>query len=331
MINILFVRFPNNQLGDIICSKPMFAALKNKYPNSHITLITAETNYPVPYKILCPEIDEVFPYTKKSLKDIFRFYKIIRKRKYDIGIIPSNIKLSRTSHIINFFSGAKVRVGVNSINGIENKSSFLLNLKSDFHWNLNETHQVKRGLEIIKQLGINYDESILDSLKIIIPVEILNSAKMFLEKSCPDKTRKIFAFHPGAGKTENIWNGFPELIEELYKRYNSYILISSGTIDKEIIESLETILNKKNIPFILLHQLEIMNLAAIFSQIERLFTNDTGTMHLAAYCGTKVTALFGPTNPGEWAPLVDNILVIKSPSTNINEIKLAEVINNLPL
>ena len=90
--------------------------------------------------------------------------------------------MNAQSNIINFLSGAKIRVGVNSVDGIKNKSSFLLNVKSDFHWNANKTHQIDRGLDIVKQLGITTDNSIYDSLKITIPADEIKSAKKIFRR-----------------------------------------------------------------------------------------------------------------------------------------------------
>jgi len=42
--NILVVR-QHNQIGDMLCSLPLYSALKKKYPNSAITLVAAKTNY----------------------------------------------------------------------------------------------------------------------------------------------------------------------------------------------------------------------------------------------------------------------------------------------
>jgi heptosyltransferase-2 len=54
-------------------------------------------------------------------------------------------------------------------------------------------------------------------------------------------------------------------------------------------------------------------------------TNDTGTMHSAAYSGGRVLALFGPTPGWEWAPEKSNLKYIQSPTDNIDDISVDEV------
>ena len=54
-MNILVVR-KHNQIGDMLCSLPLFKALKKKYPESSITLVASPTNYPIPFKKINPFI-----------------------------------------------------------------------------------------------------------------------------------------------------------------------------------------------------------------------------------------------------------------------------------
>jgi ADP-heptose:LPS heptosyltransferase len=146
--NILVV-LQHNQIGDMFCSLTLYAALKKKYPSSSITLVAAKTNYEIPFFEINPFLDHVIIFDKQNLKSIFHFLKKLRERKYQIGIVPSTIKVSRTSHIVNFLSGAKVRVGVKSIDGAINPSHKLLNVKSDFNWK--HSHQLERNLDVVRQ------------------------------------------------------------------------------------------------------------------------------------------------------------------------------------
>ena len=141
----------HNQIGDMLCSLTLYKALKKKYPGALITLVAAKTNYQIPFFDINPYIDHVITFDKSSLKAIFKFIKDLRRRKYQIGIVPSTIVISRTSHIINFISGAKHRVGVKSIDGKENESHKYLNVKSDFIWK--DCHQTERNLDVVKQIG----------------------------------------------------------------------------------------------------------------------------------------------------------------------------------
>ena len=143
--NILIVR-QHNQLGDMLCSVPLFEAIRKKYPDSHITLVASPVNYEILFSDINPYIDEVIIYNKSGGKAIYEFIRKLRRKKYDLGFVPSTVSISRTSHIINFLSGAKVRIGVKSIDGKKNKSEYLLSVKKDFQWDEKKLHQIERNL-----------------------------------------------------------------------------------------------------------------------------------------------------------------------------------------
>jgi ADP-heptose:LPS heptosyltransferase len=311
----------------MLCSLTLYAALKKKYQDSRITLVAAQTNYEIPFTEINPYLDRVITFDKQNPGTLLKFLCKLRERKYQIGIVPSTIKVSRTSHIINFLSGAKIRVGVKSIDGYKNSSHRLLNVKSDFNWK--STHQTKRNLEVVTQIGCDLTDEEIKSIKFRYSNEEINEAKEYLQKEFPNKNKKIIGFHPGAGKKQNMWqtNCFIELIKKIYDRYNNYILLTSGKIDETVIVEVETEMKKAGIPYKILNDFAIKKLGAILSLIDLYITNDTGSMHIAGFSDAKMISLFGPTNPAEWAPEGKNKYYIKSKTENINDITVEEVYN----
>lgn len=309
----------------MLCSLSLYKAIKKKYPDSHITLVASKTNYEIPFFDINPFIDRVLIYDKSSSKSVFDFYKRLRDRKYDFGFVPSTIKISRTSHIINFLSGAKIRVGVNSIDGIKNKSAFLLNLKSDFNWE--NKHQLFRNLDIARLAGFDLSEEEIRSIKLEFNENEISFAKNYIQDNFSDTSRKIIAFHPGAGKQANIFptDKFIRLVKKLYEEYKNYILLTSGWTDGVIINKIKFELDKDSIQYKVVHNLPVKKLGAILTLVNLYITNDTGTMHIAGFSGAKMIALFGPTNPKEWGPLNKNSFYIKSPTGKIEDISVEEI------
>ena len=315
----------HNQIGDMLCSLTLYKALKIKYPGAQITLVAAKTNYQIPYFDINPYIDHVITFDKSSLKEIFNFLKYLRSRKYQIGVVPSTILLSRTSHIINYISGAKNRVGVTSFDGKENKSHKYLNIKSAFVWK--STHQTERNLQVIKQIGCDLSTDEISSIKIDINDSDLDYANKFILDNFPDENKNVIAFHPGAGKEANVWDSdnFTKLIKRLYIEFQSYILITSGWTDDKVVENISAELIQSNIEFKILDKAPVKKLGAVLSMIDLYITNDTGVMHIAGYSGANLISLFGSTNPKEWAPKRKNQKYIKAADNNINSISVDEV------
>lgn len=310
----------------MLCSLSLYKAIKKKYPDSHITLVASKTNYTIPFFEINPYIDRVLIYDSSSFKTILNFYKQLRDRKYQIGFVPSTIKISRTSHLINFLSGAKIRVGINSIDGKLNKSAWMLNVKNDFNWK--GKHQLERNLDVAKLIGANLNKEEVEAINFNFNEDEINFAKEFIQKSCPNDGRKIIAFHPGGGKKENIWppENFVELIERINLSQRINVILTYGKIDKEIINSVTKKLDEKKIKYSLIDRnISIRNQSAILSLVDLYITNDTGAMHIAGFGNAKMISLFAPTDPEEWAPLTGNSYYIKSPSQNICDIKIDEV------
>jgi len=111
----------------------------------------------------------------------------------------------------------------------------------------------------------------------------------------------------------------------LYKKYNNYVLITSGTIDKELTDKLKSDLNEKGIECIILNNTPIRKVAAVIKRTSLYITNDTGTMHVGGYVNANVLALFGSTNGYEWAPERKNVKYIQSPTDDVNDISVDEV------
>ncbi len=319
--NILIVK-QHNQLGDMLCTLPLFAAIRKKFYNSHITLVASRDNYEVMNSTANRYLDRVILFAKSPISEYNRFFKNLKDRKYDIGIVPSTVSFSRTSHLINYLSGAKIRVGVKSADGRYNKNEYLLNLKSDFVWDKNKLHQTERFLEIGKLLNCNLSDKEKKEVKLFLSKEEMNFAKEFIDKNFPDKNKYILGFHLGARKIKNRWglNNFLELIIKLYKKFNNYILLTEGPMDKEFTAKLNYDLISKGITTVTI-SFNIRLDAAILSQIDLYITNDTGPMHTASFVGTPLIALFGPTNGFEWGPLKQNQIYIQSPTSDINDIK----------
>ena len=325
-MNILVVR-RHNQIGDMLCSLPLYMALKMKYPQSSITLVASPTNYSIPFKKINPFIDQVIFYDKTSIKTIINFYKKLRQKKYHLGIVPSTVKVSTTSHIINFLSGAKQRIGVRSIDALKNPASVLLNISADFYWVKNKVHQTDRNLEIAKLAGCE----ILDDKKeyrLKISKEDLDFSDKFIKQNFPENKKLIIGFHPGAGKSINTWSSdnFICLIEKLYKKYNNYVLITCGEIDKVVMNKIEEGLIRREIKFTIAENLSILQLAAVLERINLYITNDTGPMHIAATTNVNQISLILDANIYEWAPAGENKYNMKSKSGDINTIKLEDVL-----
>lgn len=325
--NILIVK-QHNQLGDMLCSLPLFAAVRNRFADAYITLVASKDNFNILNTSANSYVDNILLYDKSTPGTVSKFISSLRKRKYEIGIVPSTFSFSHTSHLINFISGAKTRVGVRSADGRFNKYEYLLNIKSDFKWESRKLHQVQRHLEIGEQIGCKISPEQFQGIGLELTDEEVKFAQEYISNNF-DRSRIIIGFHPGAGKVQNRWkiDKFAKLIEKLYLKFGANILLTSGPMDNEVTEPLKKMISEKYIKFINTENIPLRYDAAIISKLDLYITNDTGPMHIANYLKTPMIALFGPTNAYEWGPLYTNQESIQSPAGNINDIPVETVYN----
>lgn len=329
--SILIVK-QHNQLGDMLCTLPLFTSVRKSFPYSNIRLIASKDNYRVFNSASEKYIDELLLYDKSNPVKFSKFLLNLKNRKYDISIVPSTFSFSKTSHLIGYLSGAKFKVGVKSADGKPNKYAKYLNVKADFDWESRKLHQVDRFLEIGKIIGCEFSDEDKNSVRLTFNKQEKNTANDFYRINFGNGSRKVVGIHTGAGKTQNRWSGynFAELMKYLFTKTKCFFFLTNSQYDSDSTNELLAHLDKnfieKNIVFD--NRMEIRNLGAVLSLIDLYITNDTGTMHLAAYSGTKVLSLFGPTNGYEWAPFRKQNIYLQSPDSDINSINVKTVIEN---
>ena len=121
---IIVVR-QHNQLGDLLTCVSLFRALKETYPDSHITFIASPVNFQG--MVNNRFIDRLVIFRKDKLFNPFYFFhfKKILNEQYDVAIVPVTVSISFTSNLLARLANAKIRIGPESLDGRENTTSWL--------------------------------------------------------------------------------------------------------------------------------------------------------------------------------------------------------------
>ena len=144
-----FIFFRNDRLGDFLILTSIIKAIKDKYKDSHITIVCSEKNYRLvkSYDI----INKIFIYNKSDsiYKKISIFKKIIRLNYYASFAVDGKT----FSNLCNFFLKAKTKLGLvyrYKFLGIWfTKPNFLYNY---FSFSKFETFTSKKDLQKIEHL-----------------------------------------------------------------------------------------------------------------------------------------------------------------------------------
>ncbi len=311
----------HNQLGDLLAGVSVFRAIKEKYPQSHITLIVSPINYPgmIKNKFL----DRIYIFDKKKIYNPYYLVKFIKllKEDYDVTLVPVTVSVSFTSNLIARISNAKTRIGPLGLDGKPNDSAFFFDRRVEIDWRRHPDSNVsERSLDIIRPFGIttsNYKS------EITFDDNDVKAAREFIDSFKNTKNDLLIGLHVGAGKPQNRWSlyKYAALIKRLNENYKADFYLTGSTGDREEISFV-----KENVPFELpaFINRKIPEVAALISLSDLFISNDTGIMHVAGTTSTPQISIFGPTNPLNWAPIGKNKLYIRK-SDLIDDIAVEDV------
>lgn len=319
---IIVIR-PHNQLGDLLTGVPLYRALKEKYPDAHMTAIVSPVNAPALTKSVY--IDRLVVFDKKQLTDPPYFARFINVlfEEYDLAVVPVTVSMSFTSNLIAGLSRARVKIGPASLDGEENISRYFFDRQVELDWRrFPDMHVSEKTVDIVRPYGIRASRY---ESEVNFDAEDAATARKIIEGFGCRSGQPIIGIHVGAGKAPNRWDHrkFASLIDKLNSAFDACIYLTGTDADMELIEfvrgkvfgDVNLVLNKP-VPL----------LAAVISQSTLFISNDTGTMHIAGATNTPLISLFGPTNPHQWAPIGENKRFLRH-SDLIDDITIDEVFN----
>ena len=272
--NIAIIRFWS--LGESILTLPMIKRIKEKYPNSKITVICTTQN-----KILFENqefIDEIKTFNLK----LFLMFK-----KFDLAI--------DTEPFMNLGSFFSFWLAKNSIGYKQKKAAFLYTKKIKFN---DKIHSADNFIKLTNTLKVPQDK--LTELTELNPG---NDSINWANSKVLKKPLIGLCITTGGTGTSRRWpmNKWLELSKELIKKYNPTFIIIGSPSEKDIIESFQKKLNYLNTANTT--NIELKKTLALTSKLNLMISSDTGPMHIAAAQGTPTIGLFCPNTPVRFAPL----------------------------
>ena len=276
-------------LGDVILATPVFSELKRLYPNAHIDSLVKSGNESLLESHQA--INEVFIFSKKEgkWKSLISLIRSIRKRKYDVVI---NLHRFGSSGIITVLSGANETRGFS-------KNPFSIFFTNRFPHEIGDgTHEVERNLSLIHDLG---------AAKRVRPSLFPTPEDFSVVKSYQEDAYAIVA-------PASVWftKQLPkEQWIKLINKLNSKVYLIGAPADEQLCNEIIEHLPKSDVVN-LAGKLTLMQSAALISDAQRTYVNDSGPLHIASAMNAPVTAFFCSTVPEfGFGPLSDDAKIIQ--------------------
>jgi len=268
---ILFISLSN--IGDIVLTTPAMRMLSESFPGARMDVMVGPNGVEL-FKGH-PAVSEVIEYDKHiSLREKRELVKRLRKMKYDL------IADMRNS-LFPFLLGAKYRT-----NPIHVPPKSIKHKKKQHIWKLFST-----GLK-------------LDAADAPFYVHVSQEDNGYIDKITMglDRNKPIVAISPGAKSDIKRWpaENYVKLTERLAERLGAQIIMVGDKRDRALIKGIVSSV-KRDITD-LSGKTTLCQLASLLGRSDLLITNDSAPLHIAGAVGTKVLAIFGPTDSNAYGP-----------------------------
>jgi ADP-heptose:LPS heptosyltransferase len=280
-------------LGSIVQASALLQSLRASYPNAKIVFVSTVGNAPLLKKINC--IDEIVLLNDKSAsKLIFSYpgfiFKLISLR---IGVFIDLEIYSNFSSLTTTLSLARNRLGF-----YLRASHYRMGIYTHMMYYNTRVPIMQTYLQMARLLKAN---SIIEMLYPLKSDEV------------PIIQGEYIVVNPNASdlRIERRWplENFKSLIEKLRSKYPKLkIALVGAPNEAEYVAELHSCFNDENI-INTAGKTSFDELIAMIQNAEFVITNDTGPMHLAAACGVKTIALFGPCSPNQYGA-INNVIPV---------------------
>jgi ADP-heptose:LPS heptosyltransferase len=299
-------------IGDALLALPALHQLRSAFPRIAVDAIVNRRVAPllplagIPFRNIAH-----FEYSGGRVNDFSNLYRAvgIRSRRPDIGVLTYASSASRTAAWL-FAAGCGRRVGHRyTVRDGSRVTRFLtdgLEVLPGRHFSLLNTDMVAR---IRGQDPIGGDDPV-EPYRLMIDNDSTEQMNEWLQSIGVKDSRSVLAMHPGGGidMRHKRWPAqrFAQTAARLCRKHDLVVAVIAGNDEYQECRSIVDSLDSRGV---LVSGWPLSRIASLLRRATTLLSNDTGLMHLGAAAGTRVVALFGPTDPAESGPLGDHTVI----------------------
>jgi ADP-heptose:LPS heptosyltransferase len=282
------------KLGDMVCTTPVFHAIKQKFPKSKLYVMGDKING----KLLegNQDIDEYVVFAKDS--SIFKLGKRLKKENIDVCVIvgPNYVSL-----LIAIFSGIRSIIAPRPVGGKATNTRTYSALILFVH-----TREFKFGAYAPRE-----------RLRLLEPLDIFTedtTKHLTFSADADTKAEELFSKHKdkmlvgitlSAGNKIKEWptERFAEVANHVASKYGVVIVIIGGPNDTEYSQMMRGSLNKEVQYIDTTGTLSIDELKATISKLDLFISVDTGPIYIAEAFNIPTVDIVGPMDEREQPPI----------------------------
>jgi heptosyltransferase-2 len=174
--------------------------------------------------------------------------------------------------------------------------------------------------------------TLLEAMPVLVvpPGEAERAAAVWHAMGLAEASGPVVALHAGSGGTGKRWpaESFGRVAEGILDVGGLPLLIE-GPQDAEVTGAVRTAMGARAGEERVARGLSVGALTALLGWCDGYIGNDSGATHLAGLAGTPTVALFGPSDPAQWAPLGRHVRTLRAATELIEDIGLEKVLGTL--
>ena len=330
MNRILVIRRDN--IGDLVCTTPLLAALRRRFPAAWIGALVNSYNATVLDRN--PDLDEVFVYRKLkhldpgesalgALGERAAQLVRLRARRLDRVVLAGPDFVPRLLTLARVF-GARQIVGFSDGSRAARGLDLSVPLSQ-----VGQLHEVERVFALAAHFGI---EEPIPALRVVPDPATVRKALAEFGAAPP---RLKIAVQISTRRPAQRWPAvrFVELIERLHAERGAacMLLWSPGAPDHprhpgddDKAAEIGTALRGR-VPLVAYRAGPLSELIGALEACDALISSDGGAMHLAAGLGKPIVCFFGDVPPERWRPWGVPHRLLRPASRNVADLEVSEV------
>lgn len=303
-MNILIVRL--RQIGDVVFTTPAVAALRQHYPQAHLTYLVEPAGAAVVAHN--PHLDEVMVAPRRPglagfLADL-TLGRRLRAARYDLAI---DFHGGPRASLLTFLSGAPVRIGYNVIG-----RGWMYTRVVDRPRRLRARHSVVNQWDLLRALDIDAPSPARNPVEMPLDADAVAGVDRRLAAAGVTRAHEVVVVHVSASSPFRRWPlaSFIEMVAALAAGPDRRVVVTSGPSEQraanDVIEGARARLAPRDRARVLkCGDFSLAELRALVERSAVYIGGDSGPLHIAATSHTPIVALFGPTPSARSAPWRD--------------------------
>jgi len=316
-----------DRLGDLVVTVPAIRLLAARLPRDARLTLLASTRNQALARWFFPEA-RLWVHGRGALPFLRTFTRLV-SRRFDAAIDFHSYPFSVTTGLWTLMSRAPIRVGHRATGRNDELARAIFNQGVSVHDD--GLHEMEKSLLLVERFQ---GEVALDQVGRFgaVPEFVAARARFegLLRADGVAAGARLVGIHPTLWKADNRWSQerYLELLRLLEQAPGVHVIVIQGAgEERESARFRPLAAGARRATYLPSSDLELIVEAA--RRCEAVVCGDSGIAHVCALV-TRVVVIFGPSDPGRWAPLGPHpVTVLRGPDGRCDSVEPGEVMEQL--